>query len=414
MKPHLFRIILFMALAMFFYGCKCDGVGGLFSKKYDSYQEAVQDGNFKAAHKILNNYREKYHDLMSQSADSRRAMKKLKEKRRLAEDDFYQAFDYIYKNEIVMIMDSFDGQEAVDRIVDLLGDIPFEGNKVPEGTSKYDVDEDQVNAYMVWTQHFNKLCDNTLTMAINKRNRLVAQQIPFHFVDNVLMELSDYKYVRNDAIAALNKYRDAEGLFPAEIKNSYDGYSAAVEAGNFDEAYSYLKNYHDKLVSAISRCANEPIPKEQREQYNTALLAYFDAFDYVYKAEIRMILSTMDGQDASDKITFLLSEIPVDGTKYSKGDYNNVNSTDNGCVEYYTFYNTYNTWAQHFNGLCDTALMLAINRKNKVAAQQVLLYYADNVTVTHRYSTDNIDYTRTDAHEAQKKYEDAEAMGMFK
>lgn len=199
-------------------------------------------------------------------------------------------------------------------------------------------------------------------------------------------------------------------------------YKAAVEAGDFDQAYSILNDYHGKMVKAISGCANtqrdldDPIlhvRDEYKQSYYKALLAYFDAFDYIYKAEIRLVLTTMEARAAADKITFLLSEIPVDGTKYPKGEYDNLNSTEDRNTEYYTFFHTYQTWSQHFNGLCDTVLMLAINRKNKVMAQQVLLHYADNVTVTHNGDSDFIDYTRTDALEAQKKYNDAVKMGLF-
>lgn len=190
-------------------------------------------------------------------------------------------------------------------------------------------------------------------------------------------------------------------------------YKAAVEVGNFDKAYGFLGNYHKDLLSAISQCSPDYVWSDDKENYRAALAAYFDAFDYIYKAEIRLILTTMEGQDAADKIIFLLSEIPIDGKVYSQGNYE-MNSTNIEKGEYYTFYNTYITWARHFNGLCDTALKLAINRKNKEVAQQVPLYYADNVIVSHRNGVDYIDYVRTDALEAQKQFEEAVTMGVFK
>jgi hypothetical protein len=57
--------------------------------------------------------------------------------------------------------------------------------------------------------------------------------------------------------------------------------------------------------------------------------------------------------------------------------------------------------------------MLAINRRNKEVAQQVPLYYADNVLVSHSDGADHVEYVRTDALEAQKKYKEAESMGAF-
>lgn len=202
-----------------------------------------------------------------------------------------------------------------------------------------------------------------------------------------------------------------EGISNRRANKKIDNYKAAVEAGNFDKAYRLLGNYHKDLLSAITKCSDYPW-SDKKEEYQTALSAYFDAFDYIYKAEIRVILTKMEGQDAADKIIFLLSEIPVDGKVYSQGDYD-MDSTNSNRSEYYTFYHTYTTWSQHFNGLCDAALMLAINRRNKEVAQQVPLYYADNVLVSHSDGADHVEYVRTDALEAQKKYKEAESMGAF-
>ena len=231
MKHHLIKFLLLVIAGAFCLGCKCGNGWDLFSKKpkYETYQDAVQDGNFEAAYDMLNVYRKTYHELLSEVAKpNEKSWKKLLSKRKVAEGDYYQAFDYIYKGEVSLIMSSLDGQDAVDKIVFLLGEIPVEGEKLPAGECHWMVGKRdgrhkqgaQMDAYIVWTQHYNTLCNNVLKLAINRKNRSLAQQVPLLFVDNVAIHEDspgDYSihYYDTDSRAAKKKYDEAVamGLF---------------------------------------------------------------------------------------------------------------------------------------------------------------------------------------------------------
>lgn len=217
------------------------------------------------------------------------------------------------------------------------------------------------------------------------------------------------------------------------VKNSrFENYQDAVNAGDFTAAYLILDEYHKEYLDAIavvqgyhSSIVYYPTNgSAEHEKFAEARAKYWDAFDYIYKAEIRQIITSIEGQDACDKIVFLLDEIPIDGKKYQPGlacDGVDLSTAS----EFYDF-EPYKEWTQHFNGLCNSVLTLAINRKNKVVAQQILLSFVDNVEVYRyddvqarkKYKIPNdysvyIDYTKKDAQAAKEKYDNAVAMGMF-
>jgi hypothetical protein len=213
----------------------------------------------------------------------------------------------------------------------------------------------------------------------------------------------------------------------------FENYQDAVNAGDFTAAYLILDEYHKEYFDAIAGVQgyhSSPWSvingdgSAEHEKFAEARAKYWDAFDYIYKAEIRQIITSIEGQDACDKIVFLLDEIPVDGKKYQPGLASDGVDESNAS-EFYDF-EPYKEWTQHFNGLCNSVLTLAINRKNKVVAQQILLSFVDNVEV-YRYPDEQarkkykipnsnnvyIDYTKKDAQAAKEKYDNAVAMGMF-
>lgn len=162
-------------------------VTGADGKEYTSYQEACKDGDFEAARSFLNAYHEKYVEQQSTDGILNR------DGRKNAEGKYFQAFDYIYKSEIQYLLSESDAEECKDKILFILEEIPVEGEKFPEGLCDYDIvcrgdwgDEGiPLDAYIVWTQHYNRLCNNILTLAINRKNRSLAQSILFQYVDNV-------------------------------------------------------------------------------------------------------------------------------------------------------------------------------------------------------------------------------------
>lgn len=155
--------------------------------KYQSYRDAVKNNDFESARDTLNVYREKYLYEQSQNGITHR------HERKEAEGKYYQAFDDIYKAETQYLLSELSGEECKDKILFILEEIPVEGEKFPAGLCDYDVvccgdwgDEGvPLDAYIVWTQHYNRLCGNFLTLAINRKNQELAKAILLQFVDNV-------------------------------------------------------------------------------------------------------------------------------------------------------------------------------------------------------------------------------------
>lgn len=143
------------------------------------YQEACTELDFEAAREYLNQNRQNY--IRSD------------EERKEEEWKYYEAFDYIYKAEIQYILSEFDDEDCVDRITFLLTEIPIEGEKPRAGLcGYYETDRDgwsseskSLDAYIIWTEHYNRLCNTILTLSINRNYPQLAKAILLHFVDNV-------------------------------------------------------------------------------------------------------------------------------------------------------------------------------------------------------------------------------------
>lgn len=203
---------------------------------------------------------------------------------------------------------------------------------------------------------------------------------------------------------------------------SYTNYREAVKSGDFEAAHDSLSEYYDRYISELSNTSYC-----DRDERKLAENLYYNAFDYIYKAEIQYLISELSGDDCRDKILFLLEEIPVIGDKFTEGlcDFYatqlNHDTTGKGIP-----LGAYIVWTQHYNRICNTVLSLAINRKYQDLARCILTCYVDNVEVTegetggiiidgvkvdgnHGY----IKYTTTDKDAAKKKYDDAVSSGAF-
>lgn len=200
-------------------------------------------------------------------------------------------------------------------------------------------------------------------------------------------------------------------------------YRKAVKEANFEEAYDILAELRSQY-SAM--CSKDGILN--RDERKEAELKFYDAFDYIYKGEVQYILSEFNAQESTDKILFLLEEVPVIGEKFPEGlcDYDVVCRGDWG--DEGIPLDAYIVWTQHYNRLCNTILALAINRKNKELAKQVLSRFVENVEAikggshgddivvdgvkvdgNHGY----IKYTKDDATKAKNKYDEAVSSGSF-
>lgn len=175
----------------------------------------------------------------------------------------------------------------------------------------------------------------------------------------------------------------------------------ACRKGDFARAHKILSKMHTQVVE-----------EEDYDSYEQ----YYEVFDYVYKAEIQFIMSELSEDVCVDKITFLLNEIPIDGIKMPKGLFNGSSFYSNRSMYYHN-------WTVHFNRLCDQILTLAINRKYKDVARNVLMQYVDNYVIIDgkadingvhvSYGESYINYTSDDRDAAKKKYEEAVALGLF-
>jgi len=202
----------------------------------------------------------------------------------------------------------------------------------------------------------------------------------------------------------------------------YTSYQEACRAEDFEAARDAMSIYHEKYLEELS--GNGMVNKEDRKK---AEGKYYEAFDYIYKAEIQYLLSELRGDECKDKIAFLLEEIPIEGEKFPQGlcDYSVAcrgSWGDEGLP-----LDAYVIWTQHFNRLCDNILSLAINRKNQDVAKMILLKYVDNVEVTRGESGGGvkvngvrvdgnhgyINYTSADRDTAKKKYDEAVKSGAF-
>lgn len=192
------------------------------------YRDAVKALDFETARDIMKTYHEIYLEELSENAILN------KEERKKAEGKYYSAFDHIYKAEIQYLLSELNGDECKDKITFLLEEIPVEGEKFPQGLCDYSIacrgnfgdDGLPLDAYIVWTQHFNRLCDNILSLAINRRNQDLARMILLKYVDNVEVTEGNYpavvvdgvkvdgdhgyiKYTSTDRDAARKKYDEA-------------------------------------------------------------------------------------------------------------------------------------------------------------------------------------------------------------
>ena len=227
MKKHLFLVaIIGFGVATL---CSCGNSNSGNSNKEEmdmDYRDAIKALDFETARDIMNTYHERYLEELSKDAICN------DEERKKAQGMYYSAFDHIYKAEIQYLLSELNGDECKDKIAFLLEEIPVEGEKFPQGLCSYYTayrDGDQglpLDAYIVWTQHFNRLCDTILSLAINRKNQDLATMILLKYVDNVEVTIGDYpavvvdgvkvdgdhgyiKYTSADRDAARKKYDEA-------------------------------------------------------------------------------------------------------------------------------------------------------------------------------------------------------------
>jgi len=198
-----------------------------------------------------------------------------------------------------------------------------------------------------------------------------------------------------------------EIIVVGENGKEYKSYQAACRAGDFEAAHEFVDKLQEKATGA------DPVwSKEIIEKYKAAQ-------DYVFKQEM-MYLAADGNEEASNKIIFLLTELPVEGEKLSEGMH-----------EYYAVSdNEYKGWVKRYNNKCDEILSLAIQNKNKYLAKKILSMFKENMegetggydekivvkgkTIKFDGNHGYVWYTNDDIDAAKKKYEKAVKDGAFK
>ena len=165
-------------------------------------------------------------------------------------------------------------------------------------------------------------------------------------------------------------------------------YRTAVQNGDFEEAHKILETISD-------------------------FDKYIEAMKYIYINEIQTI--SLNDEDAEDKIVYLLSGIPTHGVRPS--DYDHIGGCSDGEEEM-----SYLKFVQTYNELCNTALTLALNRKNKEFAQNVIGLYKEDLKILNMVRVNDISvdsahsyalFSKKSINDAKKKYNDAIDTGLF-
>ena len=187
-------------------------------------------------------------------------------------------------------------------------------------------------------------------------------------------------------------------------------YKKAVKEGDFETAHDIIEKIHDEYVETLGKALSE----ENKEIDNSLKIIskkYFAAIDYVYSNEITAILTNEDDQ-AANKIVFLLSEIPIDGECKDGEIWIMSDAIEVIGIDERRFKNigAYNDVCIEINKLCDKALTLAINRKNKEFAQNLIELYKHDIDTD---IDDHVKFVYKTRDAARQKLEDAIKEGKF-
>lgn len=201
-----------------------------------NYRDAVKALDFEAARDVMKKYHDRYLEELSKNAVL------YAEERREAEGKYFSAFDEIYKAEIQYLLSELSGNECIDKISFLLAGIPVEGEKFPQGLCDYRIagrgrwggnEGLPFDAYIVWTQHFNRLCDTILFLAINRKNQDLAKLILLKYVDNVEVTIGKSPSIKVNGVWVDNSHGYIN-YTSADRDAARKKYNEAVKLGVFD------------------------------------------------------------------------------------------------------------------------------------------------------------------------------------
>lgn len=185
----------------------------------------------------------------------------------------------------------------------------------------------------------------------------------------------------------------------------YTSYREACRAGDFESAHKFLDILYNEYVEGYGSASDYQSHKvrEVREKYHAAL-------NDIFKQEM-MFLASDGSEQASDKIIYLLTEVPMEGSPHPEGKYNYdmIGEIYHEAKDHVT----YCKYVSNFNNLCNKILDLAISQNNQYLAKKVITMYLQNVenedgervnSATHYYY---VKYTWADKEKAVAKCKEA-------
>lgn len=153
--------------------------------------------------------------------------------------------------------------------------------------------------------------------------------------------------------------------------NDYEGAHRVLDA-LYNQYTDATREYNEQFNEFIDR----------KKKYKTL---YLDALDYIFNKEALFLFSLEDEQ-ANKRITYLLTEIPVrgtrpsdEGTEYIESDADEFSghSGYDQAISWYQYYE----YCSDYNVKCTQLLDLAIANSNKGIAKKLLAMYKEDIVI---------------------------------
>ena len=185
----------------------------------------------------------------------------------------------------------------------------------------------------------------------------------------------------------------------------YTSYQEACRAEDFEAAHKYLDILYDKYLEGYGSASDYQsyTVREVREKYHAALNA-------IFKQEM-MFLASDGSEQSSNKIIYLLTEVPKEGSPHPEGKYDcGMIGEIHGRAKDHV---TYCKYVSNFNNLCNQILDLAISQNNQYLAKKVITMYLQNVENEEREDVERytdyyyVKYTWADKEKAVAKCKEA-------
>lgn len=185
-------------------------VTGADGKEYTGYQEACRANDFEAAHKFLDVLFSIYEETVKKETDFHGDSG---EKIKAAASDYCLSANYVYNNELRFLA-SLNEDDAWNRALYLVKEMDVVGRKYPKDTENIWPDGSCyfIDCYQEFVELRNRQCDELLDLAIDNKNKSIAEKVLRCFCENCKTTdgiPSLVYYVRDDIEAAQKKYDEA-------------------------------------------------------------------------------------------------------------------------------------------------------------------------------------------------------------